>query len=81
VEGRVFKNCMDELTSKSSYSRMCIKLEVFSFNLDPALPFSQCVLEFIKDMHELKNTDGSRRYGSGACRTAFSIFKKLGLFC
>jgi hypothetical protein len=81
VEDKEFKDCMDEFTSKVSYTKMCVKLEVFSFKLDPLLTFCQCVLAFIKDMHELKNSDGSRRYGSGACRTAFSIFRKLGLFC
>lgn len=40
-----------------------------------------CCLAFIKNMHDLKNIDGSPKYRVGACRSAFSVLKKLGQFC
>jgi hypothetical protein len=50
VETVEFKDCMDEFSSKLSYTKMCVKLEVFSFKLDPSL--TSIMLELLCNVFE-----------------------------
>lgn len=81
VEGPDFATAMNGFKSKTAYMKVCVKFEEFSFGLASDLPFAKCCLAFINHMHDSKNIDGSNQYKVGACRTAFSMLKKLGQFC